>query len=153
MKGMSATPALTLAPDRPVLRAFGEEVYLSISGEQTEGRYAQWLEITPPGGGPPPHSHSNEDEWFYVLQGTIRFLIDGAWHEAGPGSGAFMPRHSVHTFPNSGDSPLHMVITVSPAGFETFFARAAEEFAKADGPDMARVIAIAGEHGIHFVAP
>lgn len=136
-----------------MLRAFGEEVFLSISGEQTEGRYAQWLEITPPAGSPPPHSHANEDKWFYVLQGTVRFLIDGAWREAGPGSGSFMPRHSVHTFQNSGDTPLHMIITVSPAGFETFFARAAEEFAKAGGPDITRVIAIAGEHGIHFVTP
>jgi len=151
MKSMPAIPSLTLASERKVLRAFGEEVHLTVTGEETGRRYAQWLEITPPGGGPPPHYHTQEDEWFYVLQGTVRFLKDGEWHEAGPGSGAFMPRDSVHTFQNCGDTPLHMIVTAAPAGFETFFAKAADEFAKEGGPDMARVIGIAGEHGIHFV--
>lgn len=150
---MPATPVLTLASERQLLHAFGEEVHLTITGRETEGKYAQWLEITPPGGGPPPHYHSNEDEWFYVLQGTVRFLRNGEWSEAGPGSGAFMPRASVHTFQNCGDTPLHMIITVAPAGFETFFTRAAEEFAKTEGPDMAHVIEIAAEHGIYFVTP
>lgn len=147
------TPALTPASERQVLRAFGEEVHLTVTGEQTGGKYAQWLEITPPGGGPPPHYHTHEDEWFYVIEGTARFLKDGTWHEVGPGSGAFMPRHSVHTFQNAGDTPLHMVVTTAPAGFEVFFAKAAEEFSKPDGPDMQRILFIAGEYGIHFVTP
>jgi hypothetical protein len=36
-------------------------------GEDTEGRYAQWEAIVPPGGGPPPHVHSREEEGFYIL--------------------------------------------------------------------------------------
>ena len=41
----------------------------------------------------------------------------------------------------------------SPAGFETFFARCAQEFAKPGGPDRQHVVAISSEHGIHFVGP
>jgi hypothetical protein len=39
----------------------------------------------------------------------------------------------------------------TPSGFEKFFARCAEEFAKTDNPDMSRIIEIGREHGIHFV--
>jgi quercetin dioxygenase-like cupin family protein len=136
-----------------VLRAFGEELHLYLTGEETGGAFASWLEITPPGGGPPPHFHENEDEWFHVLDGRVSFFRDGAWEEVGPGARVFCPRHSIHTFKNTGESPSRMLLTTAPAGFETFFARAAEEFAQPEAPDMGRVIAIAAEHGIHFVPP
>ena len=134
-----------------VLRAFGEEVIVHLDGEHTSGKLAMWTNITPPGGGPPPHYHSNEDETFHVLEGRVAFLADGQWHEAGPDDSAFMPRGIIHTFKNVGDRPSRMLITATPSGFERFFARCAEEFAKTGGaPDMARIIEIGAEHGIHF---
>ncbi|HYY13788.1 MAG TPA: hypothetical protein VE758_05080, partial [Chthoniobacterales bacterium] len=57
----------------------------------------------------------------------------------------------IHTFKNVGDEPSRMMITTMPAGFEKFFARCAEEFAKPGGPDMPRIIGIGAEHGIHFL--
>ncbi len=134
-----------------VLHAFGEEVHLYQTGEETEGRFTLWLEITPPGGGPPPHYHESEDEWFHVLEGRVSFFRNGEWTEVGPGARVFAPRGSVHTFKNTGDTPSRMLLTSAPSGFEIFFARCAEEFSRPGGPDMPRVLAIAGEHGIHFV--
>lgn len=144
-------PALVPPGQGLCVQAFGEDTVFHLTGEQTGGRYTQWVETTPPGGGPPPHYHTLEDEWFYVLEGTVSFLKDGAWHEAGPGAGAFMPRNSVHAFKNTGTTPLRMVITTAPSGFETFFSRCAVEFKKDGGPHMPRIMEIATEHGIHFV--
>lgn len=147
------TPPVAIHPASPdrVLHAFGEEVHFYLTGKETGGRFAQWLEITPPGGGPPPHYHTNEDEWFYVLQGTVSFFHDGKWQEAGPGARVWCPRHSVHAFKNTGDTPTQMILTTAPSGFEEFFARAAAEFARPGEPDMPRILEIAAEHGIHFV--
>ena len=52
------------------------------------------------------------------------------------GSAVFMPRGVVHTFRNSGDKPLKMLIHTAPSGFEILFARCAEEYAKPNPPDM-----------------
>lgn len=109
-----------------------------------------WIEVTPPGGGPPPHYHLNEDEWFFPLEGRVEFFKDNAWTEVPIGSAVFMPRGVVHTFRNSGDKPLNMLIHAAPSGFETFFARCAEEFAKPNPPDMSRIVEISAEHGIHY---
>jgi hypothetical protein len=81
----------------------------------------------------------------------VAFLSDGEWHEVGAGGAAFMPGGIVHTFKNVGDQPSRMLIMTTPSGFEKFFARCAEEFAKADVPDMSRIVQIGAEHGIHFV--
>jgi uncharacterized cupin superfamily protein len=86
-----------------------------------------------------------------VLEGRVAFLADGQWRESGPGDSAFMPRGVVHTFKNVGDQPSRMLITATPSGFERFFARCAEEFAKPGGFDMARIIELGMEHEIHFV--
>jgi quercetin dioxygenase-like cupin family protein len=137
--------------DSRVLHAFGEEVIIHLDRERTGGKLTMWTEITPAGGGPPPHYHLNEDEVFRVLEGRVAFLLDGEWHELGRGGTAFMPRSIVHTFKNVGDQPSRMLLTPPPSGFEKFFASCAEEFAKPDGPDMSRIIEIGAEHGIHFL--
>lgn len=136
-----------------VLRAFGEEVTVLLSGSQTGGRFTAFLETTPPGGGPPPHFHEREHEWFYVLEGCVSFCAEGKWTDAHPGDVVFAPRQGVHTFKNNTGRPTRMLIHTSPSGFENFFAEAAEEFARPGGPDMNRAIAIASKYGIRFVQP
>jgi hypothetical protein len=51
----------------------------------------------------------------------------------------------------SESNPHEILIMTTPSGFEKFFARCADEFAKPDGPDMARIAEIGVEHGIHFL--
>jgi quercetin dioxygenase-like cupin family protein len=152
-ESLNLVAAVVPSSQRQILRAFGEEVHLRLTGEQTGGRQTLWTEITPPGGGPPPHYHSNADETFYVIEGHVSFFKDGQWQEVTPGSAAYMPRGVVHTFRNVGQTPLRMLVSTSPSGFETFFAKCAEEFAKSGSPDMERIMAISAEHGIHFVEP
>jgi quercetin dioxygenase-like cupin family protein len=144
-------PTITLPGQGRGLRAFGDEVIMHLEGEQTGGTLSLWTEITPPGGGPPPHYHLNEDECFVVQEGRVSFLADGQWQEVKAGGAVFAPRGSVHTFKNVGDQPSRMMVSTSPAGFETFFSRCAEEFAKPGGPNMERIVEISAEHGIHYV--
>ena len=146
-------PAILHAHQDRVYCAFGEEARFHLTGAETGGEYTMFTETTPPGGGPPPHVHANEDEWFHVLEGRVAFWKDHAWTEAGPGDSAFMPRHVPHTFKNVGETPLKMLIHTAPSGFENFFAEAAVEFAKPEGPDMAQAVKIAEKHGISFLQP
>jgi quercetin dioxygenase-like cupin family protein len=141
----------TSAPPR-VLRAFGDEVTIHLSGAETGGRYTMFTVVTPPGGGPPPHRHMNEDEWFLVQEGAAEFWSNGAWAPAPVGTVVYTTRGVVHTFRNAGSGPLKMLVHAAPSGFERFFARCAEEFARPGEPDMPRLVSIAGEHGIQFAA-
>lgn len=153
-QGRAERPPVIVQPgEARVLHAFGEEVRVLLDGARTGGAVVMWTETTPPEGGPPPHWHEREDEWFHVLEGVVSFFVNGEWVDAHPGDVVFAPRGQVHTFQNRTAAPTKMLIHASPSGFETFFARAAEEFGKPGGPDMARAVAIAEAHGIHFVAP
>ncbi len=144
------SPCIATPAEAKICDAFGDQATFYLTGERTGGRYTMFLNVTPPGSGPPPHWHDHEDEWFYVLEGRVEFFHDGKWTEVPPGASVFMPRGSVHTFRNVGDTLLKQVIHTAPSGFETFFARVAEEFHRDGGPDVARVVEISAEHGIHY---
>ncbi|SHJ71046.1 Cupin domain-containing protein [Rubritalea squalenifaciens DSM 18772] len=134
-----------------VIRAFGDEMHLLLSAEDTGGKFTMWTNFTPPGGGPPPHYHENEDEWFWPLSGPAEFLIDGEWRQVPAKTAVFMPRGSIHTFRNPNIEPLEMLIQTMPGGFDKFFAECAEEFDKGDEPDMPKLIDISAKHGIYYV--
>lgn len=91
------------------------------TGEETNGKYALWEAIVPPGGGPPPHVHSREEEGFYILEGEITFTIDGERIVATAGMFANMPVGTPHSFKNESDRPAKMLISVAPAGVEQMF--------------------------------
>lgn len=95
---LPATSAVIRTRSRRTLRALGDEVQLHLTGADTDGQYSMFTVITAPGGGPPPHVHDNEDEWFHVIEGKVGFFSGGAWTEVGPGGSAYLPRGVAHTF-------------------------------------------------------
>src|SRR5262249_44612176 len=77
------------------------DVYTFLApGEDTDGKYALWEAIVPPGGGPPPHVHSREEEGFYVLEGEITLFIDDQRLIASAGTFANLPVGTPHSFKN-----------------------------------------------------
>ena len=110
------------APRR--ISAAGDLYTVLVSGDETGGKYAVVHASVPPGGGPPPHVHSREEEGFYVLRGEVTVTADGSTIKAGPGAMVNLPVGSVHCFKNETSQPAEMLITVVPSGFEKFL----EEF-------------------------
>ena len=91
------------------LDVFGEKVEVYVTGEMTGGSVAVCVQVTAPGGGPPPHMHTREDETFCVLEGSFELLDHGTWRPLTVGVPAFAPRNVVHTFRNSGTTTGRIV--------------------------------------------
>jgi quercetin dioxygenase-like cupin family protein len=53
----------------------GDVYSFLVTGAETGGAYFAMEAIVPPGGGPPPHIHTHEDETFYVVEGRCEFLL------------------------------------------------------------------------------
>jgi quercetin dioxygenase-like cupin family protein len=97
-----------------------------VTGEESGGAYFSMLAVVPPLGGPPPHTHQNEDETFYVLDGTPSFRLGDERFVAGPGDFVNVPKGVVHNFRNFSDEPMRMILTFTPAGIEKFFEETLE---------------------------
>src|SRR5260370_6991017 len=80
------------------------------TAEDTNGKYALWEAIVPPGGGPPPHVHSREEEGFYVLEGEITLQVGDKRLVPGPGIFATLPLRTPHPFKNNPHHPAQSPI-------------------------------------------
>jgi len=135
-----------------------KDVYtFRVTGAESGGAFALVDAAIEPGHGPPLHSHSSEEECFYIIDGEMWFEIDGRVVTAGPGAVVHAPRHSVHRFENKTDRPVHMLIWVAPSGLENYFAEIGDPAADPPGPppepDIARMLARAADYGLTFYLP
>ncbi|MBA3349069.1 MAG: cupin domain-containing protein [Actinobacteria bacterium] len=93
-----------------------------IDGEMTAGSFSLVEHPLPPRAlGSPIHTHRNEDEYSYVIEGRVGVQLDDEVVEAGPGELVFKPRGQQHAFWNAGDGPARLLEIISPAGFENYF--------------------------------
>jgi len=76
----------------------GDTYRFLVTGKESGGKYAQFEAVVPPGGGPPPHIHSREEEGFYILEGEITFQIGDEILKATAGMFANMPIGQEHAF-------------------------------------------------------
>ncbi len=67
-----------------------------------------------PGGHTPRHAHPYEHENF-VIEGQGRVLLNGQWHEVGPGSVIFVPAGMEHTYENTGETPFRFLCGIPTA--------------------------------------
>lgn len=102
---------------------FGEPVDELTDSQLTGGKSCALIQTSPPGGGPPPHLHQNEDETFFVLEGNYEFLSNGEWKPIPAGETVHSRRGSVHTFRNAGSTIGRMLVFVAPAGLESISKR------------------------------
>jgi quercetin dioxygenase-like cupin family protein len=71
------------------------------------------------------HTHTREDEWSFVLEGEVGFLLGETELVARAGDLVPKPRNLRHAFWNAGDAPARVLEIITPAGFEEFFDQAA----------------------------
>jgi len=114
-------------------------VRFMIDSETTGGAFSLVEHPLPPRAlGAPVHTHSNEDEYSYVLEGRIGVQLGDQVLEAGPGELVFKPRGVPHAFWNAGDEPARLLELISPGGFENYFRELAPLLAATE-PDEAAI--------------
>jgi quercetin dioxygenase-like cupin family protein len=100
----------------------GGGIYRIVATAEETGNAHFGFEATePPGGGPPLHIHTREDEFFLVLEGEITFFIGGVVTRVGAGGSAFVPRGAAHCFKNCSDRAARVLILFTPGDIEGFF--------------------------------
>ena len=138
----------------------GDVYRFLVTGEDSGGRYAMWEAIVTPGGGPPLHVHSKEDEGFVILEGEIVFNVDGERVVATAGTGVNMPPGVRHAFKNESDRPAKMLILVAPAGLEQMFFETGVPVPEGtttappvSHEEIERLLAVAPRYGVTIFPP
>ena len=99
-------------------------------GGETQKAYSiseWWLE--PHTQGPGAHSHE-EDDVFYVIEGTMSFLVGDRWIDAPKGSFVLAPGGVTHDFENRSSSRAGVLNFSIPGEFEANMPAIAEWYAR-----------------------
>lgn len=154
------TPTVRTVDQGREISVVGDVYRFLATGDDTDGRYALWEALVPPGGGPPPHVHSREVEAFYVLDGEVTFLMGGEQIVATAGMFVHIPIGCEHAFRNASSRPARMLIEVVPAGLEQMFfevgqpVAAGTNFAPPPTPsDIERLLEAAPRYGVDIRIP
>ena len=157
---MTREPTLLSAGQGRTIAVVGDVYRFLTTGEETNQQYTQFEALVPPGGGPPPHVHTREEEGFFILEGEITFQIGDQTIVATAGMFANMPVGVAHSFKNESDHPARMVVTLAPAGLEKMFLEFGvpldEGATSAPPPTMAEIeklLQIAPDYGIEIRLP
>ena len=121
------------------------------SGSTSVGMFE--LTVPPGSNVPPPHSHSNNDEIVYVLQGTLRYSVGPDTRDLAPGQTMQTPRGTVHGFSNPFDSVARALIVMSPDVGAQYFRDVAAVVNVAGPPDKAALVAVMSRYGLVPAAP
>jgi quercetin dioxygenase-like cupin family protein len=150
-------PRFVAADSGPSFWGPGDRYTFLVTGAQSEGAYFILEAFVPPGGGPPPHIHRREHESFYLLEGTVCLTVGGQSIRASKGDFVHIPRGTVHTFRNEGETVARMLVVFSPAGMEKYMEEVFEpvrDRSAAPPPVtealIARMVAAADKHGVEF---
>ena len=138
----------------------GDTYRFLATGNETDGKYATVDALVPPGGGPPPHIHTREEESFLVLEGEITFLLGEERILAGAGTFLNMPVGSLHCFKNESSTVARMLTSVAPAGLEQMFLEVghplADDVVMASPPtaeEIQKLLEVAPRYGIEIRVP
>ena len=107
--------------DRP-FRVVGDLMTIKARQPDTGGAFSVIeMTVAPGSEGPHEHHHPDFEESFYVIEGDLRFTVDGRSVPAPRGTFLVVPRGATHGYANPGDSPVRVLVLISPPGFEQHF--------------------------------
>jgi quercetin dioxygenase-like cupin family protein len=128
-----------------------------LSGADTGGAYCLLDIGLAPGMTVPRHTHTREDEAYYVLSGELEVIVGDEAFILRAGDTLIAPRDIPHQLRNSGDVENHYLIMFSPSGFEGFLRATAvpapdDAVAPTEPPAVAvrNVHELAADYGIQF---
>lgn len=124
--------------------------------QDTDGSFALAEGVVPRGAEPPPHTHTCEDEAFYILEGEMSVRVGGQTTEAKPGDLVYLPRGIEHSFELKTPTARALFL-ITPAGLEEAFKQLSEPAQgltlpppPEEPPDVEGMVAIFEAYGVEF---
>jgi mannose-6-phosphate isomerase-like protein (cupin superfamily) len=112
---------------------------------------------------PPPHIHSREDEFFYVLSGKIRIYVGGEVFSVKAGECIFLPRGKPHAWLIT-SAEIQKIAVVIPGGFNDALNKLGVPAGRMEVPndvdtvtygnaDLTETIKVFEQYGVRLLTP
>jgi quercetin dioxygenase-like cupin family protein len=134
--------------NEPVINIGQLTIRYLIDGTVTGGMGVFELTVPPGSRVPPPHSHTRNEECVYVLEGVLRYSVDGLVRDLAPGEWMHTPLGSVHHFSNPHSDTARAIIVLTPDIGAQYFRDVAAINNAGDATNRAMLIAVMSSYGL-----
>jgi mannose-6-phosphate isomerase-like protein (cupin superfamily) len=147
MMQTKSSTTTNISAKQETLSVVGNTINVKVGGEETDNAYCVFELSVPPNEGPGLHIDKNWDEWWYVIEGTFAFMLNGEQKELSAGEFAHGPKGIPHSFKNAGKETGKLVMITMPSGLEKFF-RNVHQASLSGRPDKETFVNIMRSHHI-----
>jgi quercetin dioxygenase-like cupin family protein len=129
-------PVVLMPGEGDVVGSGPASAVMKATSDTTSGAFSMSETTIAPGfAGPPPHSHKELTDTFYVLEGTLTIRAGERFLEVPAGGYALIPPGVVHTFSNASESNVRFLNLNSPGGWENYLRDVEKLMAGGRRPD------------------
>jgi len=134
--------------DSSIIKVGQLSIHYLVDGSKTGSVGMFELKVPPNSNVPPPHSHAQNDECVYVLEGTLRYAVDSEVRDLGTGEFMYSPKGSTHQFSNPFDTEVRALIVQSPDIGAQYFRDVGAVVNTGAPPDKAALMAVMARYGL-----
>lgn len=131
-----------------VIKAGQLEIRYLVDGSKTGSLGVFELTVPPGANVPPAHSHRDNEEFFYVVEGSITYSVDADTRELQAGEWMSTPRGSTHGFRNGGTQAARALVVLTPDIGAGYFREVATVINAGGPPDKARLVEVMTRYGL-----
>jgi mannose-6-phosphate isomerase-like protein (cupin superfamily) len=125
---------------------------MTVKGDGQEDRFSiVEYEAAAGAPGPPPHVHHSNEEGFYILEGSVDFMLDGKTARLTEGGFVLVPPEVRHTFVNAGSGLARWVGIFSPGHYRQLVEELGALMPASGPPDAAEVAALFARYDTEIV--
>ena len=139
--------------DSSVIKVGQLGIHYIVDGASTSSLGMFELTVPPGSNVPPPHSHSNNEECVYVLEGTLRYTVASETRDLSVGQSMSTPKGVVHAFANPFTTTARALIVNSPDIGAQYFRDIAAVVNAGGPPDKIALVAVMSKYGLVLAAP
>jgi quercetin dioxygenase-like cupin family protein len=130
-------------------------VMAKVAGADTKGRYSIIQLTQPPNTGPALHIHTEQNEWFFVISGSIGVQLGSQKIVLNAGDSLMAPRAVPHAYVTLGTADAHLLFLFDPAGdmeghFKALATMKRLPSGQVDPGERARAFS---DHGMKMIGP
>lgn len=159
MEAAQLKPILLEGKQGRTLWHLGALLTFKALGTETNGQFWALEGLADRSMAVPLHSHSQEDEFWFVLDGTIRFITATEDRIGEPGTFVYIPRNVPHTFQILSETARWFGVG-TPAGLDQWFFETGEPAktltlppAPAAPPNVEMIVATLRQYGTETLEP
>ncbi len=128
------------------LSVLGLQFTAKVGSSDARGAFALNEVVVVPDAPPLPlHTHANEEESIYILDGEINIEVGDRTVKGSSGSFVLVPRGTAHTLSLAGTQSAKALLIFSPAAIQGLFEEIAGQ------TDMDTIVATAARYGMKIV--